>query len=127
FPITVAKARMRIGAVQKIRIHVIGLQVLERTFERLAHLRLEVSMRVIRNAVVMSIERRELRLQEEGLARDTFSLQRFKSLTDEPFRVMLRLIGGIDGGEAGLYRRLDKPGCRLLLPRSAINKRGVHW
>src|SRR5207245_7349020 len=78
---------------------------------------------VVGKAMVVAARVGEFRLQEQLLARDA-ALD--EGVTDGGFEVVLALVGGVDGAEAGLERQQRQGPGALLLPGGAVQEGRRH-
>ena len=78
--------------------------------------------------VMLWVERRGSALMQDRPGPNRLGpLGLFQGLADKRFRVVLRLIRGIDGIETCLYRGQHKLRRGVFLPRCPINEGRVHW
>src|SRR5205814_165775 len=90
---------------------------LERALERLMHLRRIVRIRIVREALILTLDVGVFRLDEKRLAAVA------NCIADCRFVVMAALVRGVDSAESGGQRLPDERLGVLLLPRRAVEER----
>ena len=100
-PVGVPEPHGGVGTMQKIGVQIIRVQMPQRRFEGLSHLALEIQFRIIRHAMIMTVDRRELGLDEKGTAGDARVRNHFQSFADQRFRIVPGLICRVDGAKSG--------------------------
>src|SRR5204862_299890 len=109
--------------MQHIRVDRVDLQMLERARKRLPHLHRDVGVRIVRKAMILRVDVRELRLQEELLAAHAARLDR---CADGRFEVMPPLIRGVDAAKAGLDREPHAALRVVFFPGGAVEEGRDH-